>query len=140
MSRQQVENPCCYRFTGTKPQLSLIHPGFPHRWRCSVLQRLMDVNEKPLTLKAAPALLGPNADLHSAPTFSAAPESKPRLPSISPASGVGIAVTTGVVTDSTRVAGSPIPAHLGRQVDGLKREAEVRSRTACPSVPPLVFY
>lgn len=52
---------------------------------------------------------------------------------------MGIAVTTGVVTDSTRVAGSPISAHLLGQIDqikGLKREAEVAApaEEVCRSV------
>ncbi len=57
---------------------------------------------------------GPHDDLHTLSSFSAlesvALERRLSSPCISPAITVGIAVTTGGVADSTRVAGSPIPA------------------------------
>lgn len=109
----------------------------PEGRRWSILQRLRDVNQKPVTLKAPHELLGPNNDLRSPLAF---PESKPALPFISPAAGVGTAVMTGVVTDSTRVAGSPIPAHLVCKTDatkGPKWDAEVRSSSRGMTVPSL---
>lgn len=67
-------------------------------------------------LRPATKQPGPRSDLHAPLSFSAlwsaGLERRLSSPCISPAVTVGIAVTTGGVAVSTRVAGSPIPASL----------------------------